>query len=76
MKHCIACKHGELGPGKTTFTAERDGLIVVIKAVPALICGTCEEEYLDEAVTKELLRQVDEMVKAGVEVAIREFEAA
>lgn len=76
MRKCITCKHGELKPGKAVFTADRDGVLVVIRNVPALVCGTCEEEYFDEAVTQELLNSVEEAVKARGQVVIREYEAA
>jgi YgiT-type zinc finger domain-containing protein len=76
MKKCITCKHGELKPSTTAFMADRDGVLVVIRSVPALICSTCEEEYFDEAVTEELLQEVEESVKAHGQVVIREYEAA
>jgi len=76
MKKCIACKHGELKPGAAVFTADRDGVLVVIRNVPALVCGTCEEQYFDDAVTDALLKAVEESVKAHGQVVIREFAAA
>lgn len=76
MKKCTTCKNGELEPGKTVFTADRDGVLVVIRNVPALVCETCEDEYFDEVVTEELLKEVDEAVNAHGQVVIREYRAA
>ena len=73
---CIICKQGEANPGKATVTLERDGMTLVFKSVPANICANCGEEYVDERITKELLRAAEEAVKAGVQVDIREYIAA
>ena len=73
---CVICKQGETRPGKATVTLERDGMTLVLKNVPANICANCGEEYVDEKITKELLRAAEEAVKAGVQVDIREYIAA
>jgi YgiT-type zinc finger domain-containing protein len=73
---CVICKQGETKPGKATVTLERDGMTLVLKNVPANICANCGEEYVDEKITKELLRAAEEAVKAGVQVDIREYIAA
>ncbi|WP_428370743.1 YgiT-type zinc finger protein [Methanoregula sp.] len=33
---CVICKHGETREGATTVTFDRDGMTLVVKAVPAL----------------------------------------
>jgi YgiT-type zinc finger domain-containing protein len=71
---CLACKHGTPKPGVTNFTTERDGVLVVVCHVPALICETRGEEYLDDSVTDGLYQQVDKAVKDGKEVIIQEFQ--
>ena len=73
---CVICKQGETKPGKATVTLERDDMTLVFKSVPANICANCGEEYVDESITKELLRAAEEAVKAGVQVDIREYIAA
>ena len=47
---CLICKRGSTEPGTTTVTLERDGLIMVIKGVPAQVCENCAEAYVDEKV--------------------------
>jgi YgiT-type zinc finger domain-containing protein len=73
---CVICKQGETKPGKASVTLERDGMTLVIKGVPANICANCGEEYVNEKITKELLKAAEEAVKAGVQVDIREYIAA
>ena len=73
---CAICKHGETRPGKTTVTLERGGTTLVIKGVPARICDNCGEAYVDEEIARQLLGTVEEALKAGVQVDVREFAAA
>jgi YgiT-type zinc finger domain-containing protein len=47
---CVVCRHGETRPGAATLVLERDGLTLLLKHVPAEVCETCGEEYVDEAV--------------------------
>jgi YgiT-type zinc finger domain-containing protein len=72
---CVICKQGETKLGKASVTLERDGMTLVIKGVPANICANCGEEYVNEKITKELLKAAEEAVKAGVQVDIREGPA-
>ncbi len=73
---CPICKKGETAPGTATVTLERDGLTLVVKAVPAQVCDNCGEEYVDEATTVELLAKVESEVRAGTEINVRHFQAA
>lgn len=73
---CVICKHGELQSGKATVTLERDAMTLVFKGVPARVCQTCGEQYVDEVTTTKLMEAVDEAGKAGVQVDIREYLAA
>lgn len=73
---CIICKQGRTLPGKTTVTLERDGLTLVIKNVPADVCENCGEEYVDEEITRRLLRIAEEAAQSGVQVDIRSYLAA
>jgi hypothetical protein len=47
--------------------------VLVTKGVPADICTNCGEEYVGEATTAHLLRTVEEVSCAGVEVNVREY---
>jgi len=73
---CVICKHGETRPGVATLVLERDGLTVVVKRVPAQVCETCGEEYVDEAAAASVLERTELAAQQGVEVVIRDFAAA
>jgi hypothetical protein len=49
---------------------------IVVKDVPALVCSTCGEEYVDEATSRRLFDLVSEAAAQGVEVDVRRFKAA
>lgn len=73
---CVNCKQGETQPGTTTVTLERDGVTLVIKGVPARVCDTCGEEYVDDSVAEQLLATLDQAAQAGVQVDVRQYVAA
>lgn len=76
MSRCVVCKTGEVGLGTTTLTVERGGMTLVIKSVPARVCGSCSEAYLDEATTKRVEAIVDRLERSGVQVAVQDYAAA
>lgn len=73
---CVICKQAEAQPGTATVTLERDAVTLVVKGVPARICPNCGEEYVDQDVATQLLATLDEAVRTGVEVDIRQYVAA
>ena len=70
---CVICKQGETQPGTTTMTLERGTTTVVFKNVPAEVCQTCGEAYLDAKTTRHLLHIVEEAAHAGVLVQVRSY---
>lgn len=72
---CPMCPAGTLKKGTTTVTMERDGATIVFKEVPADVCDTCGEAYLDEDVSNRLYRQAEDAVEAGVEVDVRRYDS-
>lgn len=74
--NCVICKHGKTSFGKTTVTLEREQLTVVFKNIPAEICQNCGEEYLDDTITKKLLKTAEEAANSGVQVDVRQFVVA
>ena len=73
---CVICRYGETAPGKVTVTLEHDGATVVIKEVPARVCQTCGEEYVDEEIAARLLKIAEEATQAGVQIDVRHYIAA
>lgn len=72
---CVICKQGETQKGTTTMTLEREATTIVFKHVPADVCQTCGEAYLDADITRRLLHVVDEAAKVGVQVDVRSYAA-
>lgn len=70
---CVICKQGETTPGTSTLTLTRDGTTLVVKNVPAEVCTNCGEAYVEEPVTRRLLKTAEEVARAGVEVDVREY---
>ena len=73
---CVICKRGETRPGTATVTLERDGTTLVVKGVPAQVCVTCGEEYVDEVAASRLLEVAQAAVEEGVQVEVRRYVAA
>ena len=70
---CLICRQAELIDGLTPVTLERGELRLVINNVPALVCPACGEAYVDEAVAIQLLRDAEEVSKAGIMDGVREY---
>lgn len=73
---CVICRHGETRAGTATVTLERGGTTLVVKGVPAEVCESCGEEYLDEGTTRRLLRDAERAAREGVQVEVRAYAAA
>lgn len=72
---CVICRHGETAPGQATVTAERGRCTIVIKGVPAGVCGNCGEYYLSEAIAQRVVEIADEAERSGTEVEVRRYAA-
>jgi YgiT-type zinc finger domain-containing protein len=72
----LICKTGEVKPGATSFTVERGAMTLVLKGVPARVCGQCGEAYLDEATTKHIEEIAERASHIGVQVAVQDYVAA
>lgn len=72
---CVTCKNGETKPGRTTETYETGSALVIVRGIPAEVCGQCGETYTDSATTRRLEVLVADARRAGA-VVIQEFRAA
>ncbi|MGC8552548.1 MAG: type II toxin-antitoxin system MqsA family antitoxin [Phycisphaerae bacterium] len=73
---CVICKHGQTEPSEVTVTLERPGSTVVFRRVPAEVCDSCGEQYVDERTTGSLLQQADVAAQSGVELEVRAYATA
>jgi YgiT-type zinc finger domain-containing protein len=73
---CIVCKKGSTQPGKVTVTIDKGATVVVIRDVPAQVCSTCGEEYIDADTMRDIEKLVSNAQKAGLNIAVQQFKAA
>jgi len=50
---CSICG-GKLCEGSTTFTVDKGDVLVVVRNVPARVCGQCGESWIMDNVAEEL----------------------
>jgi len=60
MSQCPMC-HGNIESGKTTFTSDLGFGVVVVRQVPAQVCGQCGESWLSDATSEGLEKVVDDI---------------
>jgi len=71
---CLICRQVEAIDGRTSVTFERGELRLVVNSVPARICPSCGEAYVDENIAVQLLRDAKEISRAGTLDIILEFK--
>jgi YgiT-type zinc finger domain-containing protein len=76
LMKCVTCQYGETEPGTATVTLTRDETTIVIRDVPAQICRTCGEEYVDAATGKRLAQIAETAVIEGIQGDVRRYKAA
>ena len=72
---CLICRQADVVNGLTSVTFERGEMRLVVNKVPARVCPSCGEAYVDEDVTVQLLRNAEEMSAAGMMDEVHEFRA-
>jgi YgiT-type zinc finger domain-containing protein len=72
---CTICGVGEVSPGTTTVTVERDEAVVVIRNVPAEVCDTCGEYYLEGAVVDRIMEHAERAIQNGAEIEVIRYAA-
>ena len=70
---CVVCRSGERQHGTTTITFEREGVLLVVKEVPAEICMNCGEEYVDASITHEIMLLAERIAKNGTLIDVRRY---
>ncbi len=50
---CPTCG-GRVSEGTTTFTVDKDNVLVVVRNVPARVCAQCGESWIMDHVAEEL----------------------
>jgi len=73
---CLICRRAETVDGLTTVLFERGEFRLVVKSVPARVCPSCGEAYVDEETAAQLLRDAEEMSRAGMLNVVCEYDVA
>lgn len=72
---CLICKKGNTIAGLTTITLERGQTTIVFKGVPAEICATCGEVYVNGDASRNMLEAAEAAASAGVQIEVRAYAA-
>jgi YgiT-type zinc finger domain-containing protein len=70
---CPVCK-GEVKRGTTNFPVELDGGFLIVKNVPADVCGQCGEVFIPDDVAEALEKTVEIARKSKAEIEIVSYE--
>lgn len=70
---CLICRQAEIIDGFTSVNFARGKMRLVITNVPARICPSCGEAYVDEEVAVKLLLDMEEESKAGMSGGVSEY---
>jgi len=71
---CLICRQAEIVDGLTSVAFERGETKLVVNTVPARVCPSCGEAYVDEEVAVRLLQDAQEISRAGMLDVILEFK--
>ena len=72
---CLICRQAEVLERLTPVRFQRGKLDLVIDNVPAMICPSCGEAYVEEEVAVRLLQSAKEALNAGMLDARFEYTA-
>lgn len=56
MNKCTLCHEGQYLNKHVVFSSRRDGRVVVIEGVPALVCDVCGDRIITEETAREIER--------------------
>ena len=73
--NCLLCRQAETVDGLTSVRFERGEMRLVVNNVPARVCPSCGEAYVEEGVAVRLLQDADEVLEAGMLDVIQEYRA-
>lgn len=72
---CLVCRQAETVDELTFVHFERGEMRLVVKNVPARVCPSCGEAYVEENIAVRLLQAADETVQAGTLDGIINFSS-
>ena len=63
---CLICRQAQIIDGLTLVTFERGEFRLIVNAVPARVCPSCGEAYVEEALAEQLLSFARQRFEAGM----------
>jgi YgiT-type zinc finger domain-containing protein len=72
---CLICRQAETLDGLTSVHFERGEMRLVVNHVPARVCPSCGEAYVEEQVAVRLLREAEAISAVGEMEAVREYSS-
>jgi len=73
IMNCLICRQAEIVDGLTSVNFERDEMKLLVNNVPARVCPSCGEAYVNEDVAVRLLQGAEQRVRAGVMEDVVEY---
>ena len=70
---CFICNQADTTTGTTSVLLERGHVSLTINNVPARVCPTCGEAYVEESVAANLLRQAEQLARSGAKEEVCEY---
>ena len=71
---CLICRQAETVDGLTSLHFERGEMRLLVNNVPARVCPSCGEAYVEEQVAVSLLREAEAMSAAGELDGVRDYQ--
>lgn len=72
---CPICK-SNMEKGTTELTFRRGKSVVIVEAVPALVCQQCGEASIENTVAQQAYYLAENEIKRGVSLEFLKFKAA
>jgi YgiT-type zinc finger domain-containing protein len=70
---CLICRQAETVGGLTSVTFERGEMKLTVNNVPARVCPSCGEAYVEKDVAVELLQDAEKVSESGILDVVREY---
>jgi YgiT-type zinc finger domain-containing protein len=70
-----SCDHAALKAGRTSITLRRGRTTIIVRQVPAEMCGLCGESRIDSAVWTLLRELMREAARTGVRFGVVEYQS-
>lgn len=70
---CLICRQAEIVDGLTSVMFERGEMRLVVNNVPARVCPSCSESYVDDETAVQLLQVAEEMFQMDMRTDVIEY---